>query len=289
MKKIVFILAILALDTFAINCRDYMRLSVSFWNFDEYHLDSVYAANYFGSTVYYTESKLLYKNDNLISTGRCYGDDCEYWPIEVVTVKTDTTKNKTIYMEGTLLEEELTSIDGDSSTLISYHKMKDTLTDEEVTSLEGDTSTLYRIIKNRIFMVDDMTISFLKNDTLNKLEMKLDMLKAEFEDKKVIIIAPDASNENICNVTVYEYPENDTTLQNLQNIIDEYQDTITNTDNGFIVSFSNSDEKWFYVLANASTTSIRRKVRPAVIPEKSRKFDLLGRPAKGRYTINFMK
>ena len=103
--------------------------------------------------------------------------------------------------------------------------------------------------------------------------------------KNISITTPDANNENICNVTVYEYPKNDSTFQNLENIIDEHQDTITNTENGFIVSFSNNDAKWFYVLASEPTTSIHRKVRPAIIPEKSKKFDLLGRPAKSEHII----
>ena len=295
MKKLILILAILALNVFAAGCRDYMRLSVSFWNFDEYHLDSVYAANYFGSLVYYSESKFYYKNGNLISTVRCYGDDCEYVPIEndnpdsivkcngdceyapieIVTVKTDTSINKTIYIDDILSEEELTSINGDSSTLISYHMMKDTISYEEIASLDSSASPYFRIIQNRVFSIDKIKFNFLKNDTLKKMEAP----------KNITIITPDANNENICNVTVYEYPKNDSTFQNLENIIDEYQDTITNTENGFIVSFSNNDAKWFYVLASEPTTSIRRKIRPAIILEKPKKFDLLGRPAKSEHII----
>ena len=295
MKKLILILAILALNVFAAGCRDYMRLSVSFWNFDEYHLDSVYAANYFGSLVYYSESKFYYKNGNLISTVRCYGDDCEYVPIEndnpdsivkcngdceyapieIVTVKTDTSINKTIYIDDILSEEELTSINGDSSTLISYHMMKDTISDEEIASLDSSASPYFRIIQNRVFSIDKIKFNFLKNDTLKKMEAP----------KNITIITPDANNENICNVTVYEYPKNDSTFQNLENIIDEYQDTITNTENGFIVSFSNNDAKWFYVLASEPTTSIRRKIRPAIILEKPKKFDLLGRPTKSEHII----
>ena len=295
MKKLILILAILALNVFAAGCRDYMRLSVSFWNFDEYHLDSVYAANYFGSLVYYSESKLYYKNGNLISTVRCYGDDCEYVPIEndnpdsivkcngdceyapieIVTVKTDTSTNRTIYIDGILSEEELTSINGDSSTLISYHMSKDTISDEEIASLDSSVFAYIRIIQNRVFTIDDMTMTFLKNDTLKKIEAA----------KNISITTPDANNENICNVTVYEYPKNDSTFQNLENIIDEHQDTITNTENGFIVSFSNNDEKWFYTLASEPTTSIHRKIHPTIIPEKSKKFDLLGRPAKSEHII----
>lgn len=295
MKKLILILSILTLDVFAAGCRDYMRLSVSFWNFDEYRLDSLYAANYFGSDVYYSESKFYYKNGNLISTVRCYGDDCEYVPIEndnpdsivkcngdceyapieIVTVKTGTSTNRTIYIDGILSEEERTSLKGDSSTLISYHMSKDTISDEEIASLDSSVFAYIRIIQNRVFTIDDMTMTFLKNDTLKKIEAA----------KNISITTPDANNENICNVTVYEYPKNDSTFQNLENIIDEHQDTITNTENGFIVSFSNNDAKWFYVLASEPTTSIHRKVRPAIIPEKSKKFDLLGRPAKSEHII----
>lgn len=307
MKKLILILAILALNVFAADCRDYMRLSVSFWNFDEYRLDSLYAANYFGSDVYYSESKFYYKNGNLISTVRCYGDDCEYVPIEndnpdsivkcngdceyapieIVTVKTDTSTNRTIYIDGILSEEELVSIDGDSSTSISYHMMKESISDEEIASLDSSVFAYIRIIQNRVFFKDGMTINFLKNDTLKKLEIKTDMLNLESKMEKITVITPDPSNENLCNFTVYEPVENDTALQSLtkQNIISEYQATITNTEKGFVVSFSNNDAKWFYVLASEPTTSIHRKVRPATIPEKARHFDLLGRPAKSEHII----
>lgn len=273
MKKLILILSILALNVFAAGCRDYMRLSVSFWNFDEYRLDSLYGANYFGSLVYYSESKFYYKNGNLISTVRCYGDDCEYVPIEndnpdsivkcngdceyapieIVTVKTDTSTNRTIYVDGILSEEELVSINGDSSFSISYRIRNDSLVE-----------------------ISKMKSNFLSNDTLYKLEMKQNT-----------VITPDASNENLCNFTVYEPIKSDTSLQSLtkQNIISEYQATITNTEKGFVVSFSNNEEKWFYTLASEPTTSIHRKIRPAIIPEKSKKFDLLGRPAKSEHII----
>ena len=273
MKKLILILSILALNVFAAGCRDYMRLSVSFWNFDEYRLDSLYGANYFGSLVYYSESKFYYKNGNLISTVRCYGDDCEYVPIEndnpdsivkcngdceyapieIVTVKTDTSTNRTIYVDGILSEEELVSINGDSSFSISYRIRNDSLVE-----------------------ISKMKSNFLSNDTLYKLEMKQNT-----------VITPDASNENLCNFTVYEPIKSDTSPQSLtkQNIISEYQATITNTEKGFVVSFSNNEEKWFYTLASEPTTSIHRKIRPAIIPEKSKKFDLLGRPAKSEHII----
>ena len=113
------------------------------------------------------------------------------------------------------------------------------------------------------------------------------MLNLESKMEKITVITPDPSNENLCNFTVYEPVENDTALQSLtkQNIISEYQATITNTEKGFVVSFSNNDEKWFYILASEPTTSIYRKVRKATIPEKSKKFDLLGRPAKSEHII----
>jgi hypothetical protein len=113
------------------------------------------------------------------------------------------------------------------------------------------------------------------------------MLNLESEMEKITVITPDPSNENLCNFTVYEPVKNDTALQSLtkQNIISEYQATITNTEKGFVVSFSNNDEKWFYILASEPTTSIHRKVRPAIILEKPKQFDLLGRPAKSEHII----
>ena len=250
MKKLILILAILALNTFAAGCRDYMRLSVSFWNFDEYHLDSLYAAHYIESDVYYSESKFYYTNNNLDSMVRCVGE-CENMPIETITEKTDTSINKTIYIDGILSEEELTSIGGDSSIYISYHIRND--------SLVGINN-----IKN----------NFLSNDTLYKIEIKQNT-----------VITPDPSNEYICNFTTYKPLRNDTAFITDQDIISEYQATITNTEKGFIVSFSNSDEKWYYTLANEPTTSIHRKVRPAIILEKPKQFDLLGRPTKSEHII----
>ena len=277
MKKLILILAILALNVFAAGCRDYMRLSVSFWNFDEYHIDSVYRANYFGSLVYYTVLKLHYTNNDVDSLIRCVDvDDCEYMHVETITEKTDTSINKTIYIDGIFANEQLTSIDGGSSTYISYDMSKDTISDEEIESLKGDSSipAYIRIIHHRVFFIDEIGINFLKNDTLYKTEME-----------KNTVITPDPSNENICNFTVYEPLKSDTAFITDQDIISEYQATITNTEKGFIVSFSNSDEKWFYILANEPTTSIHRKFHPAIIPEKSKKFDLLGRPAKSEHII----
>ena len=57
-----------------------------------------------------------------------------------------------------------------------------------------------------------------------------------------------------------------------------------NTENGFVVSASNTDQKIFFVYTN-STTSFLRKNRPAYIPEKAKHFDLLGRPANSKYIM----
>ena len=44
---------------------------------------------------------------------------------------------------------------------------------------------------------------------------------------------------------------------------------------------------YFLFRRKGGTDAIRSKVRPAIIPEKVKKFDLLGRPAKGKYTVEF--
>ena len=277
MKKLILIFAILASNSFAVDCRDYMRLSLSFWNFDEYHIDSIYAANYIASDIYYSESKLHYTNNNLDSIVRCV-DDCEYMHIETITEKTDTSTNKTIYINGLLSEEQLTSIDGDSSTSFFYDMIEEDLSAEEIASLVEDsvTSSYIRVIQDRVFFIDDLAIKFLKNDTLYKLGAK-----------KNTVVVPDASHENVCTFTEYERSESDTALQSItkQKVISIYQTLITNTENGFVVSFSDSKEKWFYTLASEPTTSIHRKLRPVIILEKSKQFDLLGRPAKNAHII----
>ena len=114
---------------------------------------------------------------------------------------------------------------------------------------------------------EDDTI-YIKNDTLHR-------------DHGEEIIVKDADNENKCydkdrdnNVWMtYEYETRGDTL--IQKRTHQDGDKVLIT---FMVPVDSN-----------STTSIQRKIRPAIIPEKAKHFDLLGRPAQGKYTIEFLK
>ena len=99
--------------------------------------------------------------------------------------------------------------------------------------------------------IDYSRISYLRNDTLYREVWDLP--------------------ENTCITTSYGSPSS------------TIQKTITDTENGFVVSNKDSEEKMFYILFNPeSTTSTHRMVRPSFLPEKTKHFDLLGRPANNK-------
>ena len=115
--------------------------------------------------------------------------------------------------------------------------------------------------------IEDDTI-YIKNDTLHR-------------DHGEEIIVKDADNENKCynkdrdnNVWMtYEYETRGDTLIQKRTHQDGGKVLIT-----FMVPVDSN-----------STTTIQRKVRPAIIPEKAKHFDLLGRPTQGKYTVDFLK
>ena len=65
------------------------------------------------------------------------------------------------------------------------------------------------------------------------------------------------------------------------------------TENGFVViqkKANNDTIKTFYVNREIEkTTSIKRKVHPTFDYKNAKHFDLLGRPAQGKYTVEFLK
>lgn len=115
--------------------------------------------------------------------------------------------------------------------------------------------------------IEDDTI-YIKNDTLHR-------------DHGEEIIVKDADNENKCydkdrdnNVWMtYEYETRGDTLIQKRTHQDGGKVLIT-----FMVPVDSN-----------STTTIQRKVRPAIYYKKAKHFDLLGRPAQGKYTIEFLK
>ena len=233
MKKIILILSFVALNVFAINCREYMQYIFSYTLSDSenFLIDSAYVANGGYDYIYYSPLKYYYTNNNLDSIVRCVGDEC--WTFKIKTLKEKT-----------------------ESTL-------------KITQFIDDWKT-----EKIIFLQNDSAITYSYSDEEDKLGTIGD------DDKKSLITAPDPSNEYACNITettTTSYGTSDTTT---------YQEIITNTENGFILSESHTDEKVFFVKVGPNfSTSISRKNRPAIILKKTQPFDLLGRPIKNKSKI----
>ena len=148
---------------------------------------------------------------------------------------------------------------------------------EKIIFLQKDSAITYDYSddKEKLETISDITTLVLCNDTLYENRKSTN----EYDDIKSIVTAPDPDNENVCNISetiTTSYGQSNTTT---------YQEIITNTENGFVVSASNTDQKIFFVYIN-STTSFLRKKRPAFTPEKAKHFDLLGRPANKKYIMS---
>ena len=120
-----------------------------------------------------------------------------------------------------------------------------------------------------------MKTSVLRNDTIHKSENNGD-------DRYIIV--RDSANEDKCYEkkgwdefndidAIYEFEMKGDTLVDTETRPGGYQST-------FMI---------FFVPINGSSSAIIRKSRPNYERPKSGKFDLLGRPAKGRYTVQFLK
>jgi hypothetical protein len=249
MKKLILILSFVALNVFAINCRDYMQYTFS--DSEDFIVDSAYVANTAYDTIYYAPIKYYYTNNKLDSMIRCVGKNCWTYKTKYLKEKTDSTLQTTMFIDD-WKSEKIIFLQNDSAITYDY-------SDE----------------KEKLGTISDITTLVLRNDTLYENHKSTN----EYEDIKSVITTPDPSDENVCNIS-----ETTTTPYGQQSGTKTYQEIITNTENGFVVSASNTDQKIFFVYIN-STTSIHSKNRPAYIPEKAKHFDLLGRPANSKYIM----
>ena len=254
MKKAILILSILALNAFAVNCRDYMQYTFS--ESEDFIADSAYIENYGHDFSYYASMKYHYTGNNLDSIVRCVELEGTYncSTIRQKTVKEKSEKNikTTTYYNDQIIQEETYFIGMDSSLAYVYSPA---ISDEP--------------------KISHMEISYLRHDTLYREVWELP--ESTLQKEQSSFINPDPNDENTCITTSYDSPSNTT------------QQIITNTENGFVISASNTDEKIFYVFTNSSPTSIHQKLRPALNYKNAKHFDLLGRPVQGKYTVEFLK
>lgn len=250
MKKIILILSFIALNVFAINCREYMQYTLPYTlsGSEDFIIDSAYTANTAYDTIYYSPLKYYYTNNNLDSIVRCVGENC--WTLKIKTLKEKT-----------------------DSTLKITQSIDEWKT-EKIIFLQNDSAITYNYSadKEKPETINDITTLVLRNDTLYENFETTD----EYDDRKSVITTSDPSDENVCSIS------ETITTSNGQSSTKTYQEIITNTENGFVISASNTDEKIFFVFTNLSTTSILHKKRPTFIPEKAKQFDMLGRSIKNK-------
>ena len=255
MKKLLLILSILALNAFAFNC---IRTTFDLIVLSEYEM---YDEGYEGLVPdsFYVDqgedsyfSVKYYRTKNYLDSAREYFSNL------------DTSDYRlTIYNTTAKIEKN-----GSSKTITLY---TGGIPSQEIYAyLEGDS--LY--YKNYIFedgakTVDDYQSVYIKNDTLYTADGN--------------IIINDPENENKC-IAQYYYSEVSSWGTWMTYEYETKGDTLIQTrDRGKIL-------RTFYVpVKSQGTTSIKRKIRPAVDYKNAKHFDLLGRPAQGKYTVKFLK
>ncbi len=247
MKKIILIFSFLVLNTFAITCKDMFKASFLLNTTNTYLADSAYIENYGSDFTYYASMKYHYTGNNLDSIVRCIEDDCSTIYQKTAQQITDTSVKITTYYNNQIIQEETYFIGKDSSLAYVYSPA---ISDEPKISY--------------------MRILYLRNDTLYREVWELPENTLQREQSS--FITPDPNDENTCIITSYDSPSNTT------------QQIITNTENGFVVSNKNSEEKMFYILVNSQhTTLIHHKIHPTFHTENCKHFDILGRPNHSKH------
>ena len=255
MKKVILILSILALNAFAFNC---IRTTFDIFVLSEYEM---YDEGYEGlvpDSFYVDKGEGSYFSVKYYRSTNYLDSTMEYY------IDPDTSDYRlTIYNTTAKIEKN-----GSSKTITLY---TGGIPSQEIYAyLEGDS--LY--YKNYIFedgakTLDDYQSVYIENDTLHTADGN--------------IIINDPENENKCSAQYY-YSEVSSWGTWMTYEYETKGDTLIQTrDRGKIL-------KTFYVpVKSQGTTSIKRKIRPAIDYKNAKHFDLLGRPVQGKYTVEFLK
>lgn len=254
MKKVILILSILALNTFAANCLDYIHYLFNGETSDIFHLDSVYGVSFIDDKdTSYSTVKYFYTDNKLDSTIKCGSYGCETNKYKQTIEKTDSTI-KVTHLDLTYGDRKEYVIFPDKDSSITF---------------------IYGLDSGKPDSLEIISYNPLRNDTLYNDRWFAEGRPYNFGNEK---FAPDPNDENICNMTIYNSgykSENGT-----------YQLIITNTENGFKVFNTQYNQSAFFIYTNNFTTPILRKNRSTFIPKKAKHFDLLGRPANKKYIIS---
>jgi len=273
MKKLILIIALGALNAFAIDClratfeifdKDYPTSSEPTTTiYKNFFVDSIYFQN--ADTEHGTEyeTNKFYYTGSHVDSAKTYTKkkDSDDWKIKVqsrdslsfgkITITQDGPL-KTVIQEGNgnppIIEHSIYEVTEDSVIYIKYYDDKD-----------GE-------------MIDSYLYTYyIISDTL-----------FQYKDDEMHIVLRDTENESKC----YEYPSS-----HQSNILVSYEyemrgDTLTATkknhgDNqSSLTIFFVPSEKYSSTVSN---TIISAKRRPKLNPAKSKDFDLLGRPAQNQH------
>jgi len=263
MKKLILILAFIALNVHATNCLEFLRNAYLEYEMNNnYRIDSSYAPSFVDDgKIYYSSFKYHYTDNSLDSIVKCNSRGiCDTYNYKQTKETTDSTVKFT-------------------STNLNYDQ-------SEVSILFIGKDSAYKYIygldSGKPDSLEIVNSIFLRNDTLYDEKWYSDGTPYSFGS---YIRTPDPENENTCNTTNYKLEKKGDTY--VKSIIKSYQEFIETTETGFTLSYSNDDTKNFFVRVDSnSTTSILRKKKPAFILKNTKHFDLLGRPANKKYIMS---
>ena len=277
MRRTLFILAFLALNAFASDC---LHTMLNLYIGEEYGIYDKSYEGYVPDSIYYEEKVadigLLdqIRITKYYRTGRHLDSTMEYF------IKPDTTiQELTIYNDTTIIETsryvKTISIykDGNLFKKIEVLLKNDHFSYEEITFetfYEGDSS---------------YTTSYLSD--IGKYEIRRDTL---FDlDAKSAIIVRDPEDENKCYTPF--------TLDSSSIIFWTYEheirgDTLILTQSSPLSDLDGVIYKAFYIYVRPEEETTRiapKKIYPLADWRKFKQFDLLGRPARGKYTVKLSR
>lgn len=275
MKKLILIIALGALNAFAIDClratfeifdKDYPTSSEPTTTiYKNFFVDSIYFQN--ADTEHGTEyeTNKVYYTGSHVDSAKTYTKkkDSDDWKIKV------QSRDSLSFGKITITQ------DGDFKTVIQEGNGNPPIIEHSIYEVTEDSVIYTKSYIDKNGEVGDSYFFnyFIKNDTL-----------FQFEDGKISMVLRDTENESKC----YEY-KNLSTRQSDILVSYEYEmrgDTLTATrknhgDNqSSLTIFFVPSEKYSSTVSN---TIISAKRRPKLNPAKSKDFDLLGRPAQNQH------
>jgi len=271
MQKIILtsIIILATLNAFATNCTRYLfdaheKVGLSYGVLNGMYADSIFVqyrnpqhTEEFDITKYYWtvdqfDSAITYKKKH----------NSDEWEITVQRASDSADSNLDFTQEGNLFRFFYTGKTMNTEELIYQEKDSVNRVTNYIDAKTGNADFTYE------------TISVIRNDTI---------YKSTDNGQHHYITYLDSTNENKCYMmtgenyqdieAIYEFEMRGDTLVEIETIPGGYQST-------YMV---------FFVPINKSSSIISRRSRPTIKRQDAKPFDLLGRPAKGKYTVKLMK